>query len=126
MLISQRKHFFVVAGANIYEEVVCDLTGPQGLQNVCGFDLKPAGLRSYELKGSVAAEEAVLLVVKPDEAELVPLVQLPIAAQGGVGLVINIGGRIASLITNRENTPANIVAAVGSEQPPSIFDHRSA
>jgi hypothetical protein len=91
------------------------------LQNVCGFDLKPAGLRSYELKGSVAAEEAVLLVVKPDKAELVPLVKLPIAAKSGVGLVINIGGRIASLVANRENALANILAAVGSEEPPSIL-----
>jgi hypothetical protein len=71
--VAKREDDFVPADPEIQQEVTCNLAGPQPLENVSRLDLEPTGVLSNELIGSIAAEKAVLFVVKPYKTELVLL-----------------------------------------------------
>src|SRR4029077_18304134 len=69
----------------------------------------------------VAAEKAILLVVEPDQAELVLRIDLPIAAQVCVGLMVDVHHRSARLVRHCENPLVQIVTAIRAEEPPSVL-----
>src|SRR5215475_8371571 len=98
MLIAEWEYFFVVASANVQQEVIRELACPQPLQDVCGLDLKPGCFWRDEEVTGVRTEETVLFVIQPDEAELVFRIELPIAAQISIGLVVDVLLRISRLI----------------------------
>src|SRR5262249_21070511 len=114
-LVAQRKDEFVPTDSEIQNQIISDLAGPQPLQNVRGLDLFPASVLGNKLIRRVAAEEAILFVVKPDEAELVFLVDLKVAPQIGIGLVIDVDYWIASSIGHCENSLSEVITPVRSE-----------
>src|SRR5258705_30318 len=74
----------------------------------------------------VGGEETILFVVQPDEAELVLGIDLPVAAQVGIRLVVDVHYGIADLIRHRKDSLAEIVPAIGAEQPPTISQNGTA
>src|ERR1035441_4119987 len=100
--------------------------GPLSLQNVCRLDLPPRSVGAYEGVGGIAAEEAVLLVVPPHEVEVVVGRKLVVAANRKVTLMIGIGGGCAVRIAYREDTFLQVVKPPGAEEPPPVFDKRTA
>src|SRR5260370_39528523 len=94
------------------------MAGPKALQDVGRLDLKPARFLSHKRIGGVSPEEAVLFVVKPDEAELVFGIDLVIAAEGGVSLVVDVHHRNTGLIGYGVYFVAHVVSAVGARKPP--------
>ena len=75
----------------------------------------PTGVRSNKLIRGVPAEKAILLVVEPDEAELVLRVDLEIAPQVGIGLMIDVFHGVACLIGHRENALVQVVTTIRAE-----------
>src|SRR5205823_13639315 len=64
-------------------------------------------------------------VVKPDETELVLRVDLEVAAQIGVGLVVYVHGGYIGLIHDRKYPLVQIVTAIRTEQPPLVTQKRA-
>src|ERR1700675_1644171 len=88
--VREREHLFVPAKADVGQQVGCNLGGPQTLKNVGGLDLQPTSFWRYKLEARVAAIKAILLIVEPNQADLVLRVGLPVEAQRRVGLVVNV------------------------------------
>ena len=114
-LVAEREDDLVPADAEIEKEIVGDLAGPQSLHNVSWLNLFPARVFRDELVRRVAPEEAVLFVIKPDEAEFVLGVDLSIAAEVCVGLVIYVDDGVVRLISYRENALPEVITTIGAK-----------
>src|SRR5882757_4915167 len=119
-LIAKREEELAPADAEIEQEIIGDLAGPESLKNVGRLDLPPTGILGNKCILRVAAEETILFVVQPDEAELVLGIDLPVAAQVGIRLVVDVHYGITRLIRHRKDSLRQMVPALGAEQPPTI------
>src|SRR5437764_15003333 len=95
------------------------------LFDIYEHDLPPTVVMSDKLKSGVTPEEAILLVVKPHKTKFVFWIDLPIAAQVGIGLVIHIMHRYVILVCHRQNPLAEVITPVRTKQPPPVSNDGS-
>src|SRR4029077_10337767 len=89
------------------------------------FNLLPTRFRSNVVISGIAAEESILFVVEPDEAEFVLGIHLKVASQVGICLVIDVVHWRARLVRHRENPLVQVVTAIRTEEPPLVPHERA-